>query len=65
MELKQNFYKLKCTGTLKNGLEITTTFEVNFDKKVRILDSEEYKTTKREIMDIISLVLSNYYLKEK
>ena len=59
MKLKQSFYKLNSTGVLKNGFTINTTFEVNFGKEVE-LDSEEYKTTEKEIRDIISSVLINY-----
>lgn len=59
MKLKQNFYKLNSTGVLKNGFKINTTFEVNFGKEVG-LGSDEYKTTEKEIRDIISSVLINY-----
>lgn len=59
MKLKQNFYKLEIKGTLKNGLTISATFEVKFNKEIEI-GSEEYKTTEKEIRDIISLVQSNY-----
>ena len=59
MKLKQSFYKLNSTEVLKNGFTINTTFEVNFGKEVE-LDSEEYKTTEKEIKDIISSILINY-----
>ena len=59
MKLKQNFYKLNCTGVLKNGFKISTTFEVNFGKEVT-LDSEEYITTEKEVRNIISSMLINY-----
>lgn len=59
MELKQDFYKLESIGALKNGFTIITTFEVKFNKKVN-LDSEEYKTTEKEIRDIVSSIQEKY-----
>ena len=55
MKLEQDFYGIEYQGTLKNGFKITTTFKVDFNKQVG-LDSEEYKTTEREIRDIVSLI---------
>lgn len=52
-------YKIKYKGTLKNNLTINTTFEINFNKPIS-MSSEDYKSTEKEVREIIELVCSKY-----